>query len=304
MRAELGYRTRLPLNLNASFRYSYAHGFGLWGYYDINLDDSQSILIGREDRPFFGDPATIVGSSGQATLAASRRYDQFGHVYDIRADRASSTHQLTAQVAGLMPKGFTIGANYTLSFARDQSSGGFSAAPTSGNPNLVEWAPSNQDRRHTLNLTLAKTFTPEIEVAAIARLTSGSPFTPMVGDDVNGDGVNNDRAFIFDATSASDTALVNGMGRLLSAVPDRVAECLTEQTGRIAERNSCYNRWSRSLDMRASVRPNLPHVQRRLTLSLDASNILHGLDQLFHGDDLRGWGSTSASIIGCSRYLA
>jgi hypothetical protein len=291
LRAELGYRTRLPLNLNASFRYSYARGFGLWGYYDINLDDSQSILIGREDRPFFGDPATIVGSSGQATLAASRRYDQFGHVYDIRADRASSTHQLTAQVAGLMPKGFTIGANYTLSFARDQSSGGFSAAPTSGNPNLVEWAPSNQDRRHTLNLTLAKAFTPEIEVAAIARLTSGSPFTPMVGDDVNGDGVNNDRAFIFDATSASDTALVNGMGRLLSAVPDRVAECLTEQTGRIAERNSCYNRWSRSLDMRASVRPNLPHVQRRLTLSLDASNILHGLDQLFHGDDLRGWGS-------------
>ena len=67
-------------------------------------------------------------------------------------------------------KNITVSANYTLSFARDQGSGSFFAAPTSGSPNRVEWAPSGQDRRHTLNLTLAKAFTPEIEVTAIARL--------------------------------------------------------------------------------------------------------------------------------------
>ncbi|HEY0303516.1 MAG TPA: hypothetical protein VGC44_01015, partial [Longimicrobiales bacterium] len=128
-------------------------------------------------------------------------------------------------------------------------------------------------------------------VTAIARLTSGAPFTPLVGDDVNGDGANNDRAFVFDAATTSDTAVINGMSRVLASVPERIADCLTEQTGSIADRNSCRNSWSRSLDMRASLRPNLPRLQRRLTISVDASNILNGLDQLFNGDDLRGWGS-------------
>jgi hypothetical protein len=291
LRTEIAYRTRLPLNLSANFRYSYARGFGLWGYYDLNLDESQLITITPEGRPFFGDPSAIVSGSGQTTLAASRRFDQFGNVFDIRADRGSTAHQLTTQVNGQMPKGITLSANYTLSFARDQGSGNFLSAPTAGSPNTVEWAPSSQDRRHTLNLTLAKAFSPEIEVAAIARLSSGSPFTPMVGDDVNGDGVNNDRAFVFDASTTTDTSVVNGMARVLSAVPDRVADCLTEQTGGIAGRNSCRNSWSRALDMRASLRPNLPRLERRLTISVDATNILNGLDQLFNGDALRGWGS-------------
>ncbi|HEY0306441.1 MAG TPA: TonB-dependent receptor, partial [Longimicrobiales bacterium] len=185
LRAELGYRTRLPLNLNGNFRYSYSHGFGLWGYYDLNLDESQVTTIATEGRPFFGNPSAIVSGSGQTTLASSRLHSEFGNVFDIRADRESSAHQLTTQVSGQMPKNITVSANYTLSFARDQGSGSFFAAPTSGSPNRVEWAPSGQDRRHTLNLTLAKAFTPEIEVTAIARLTSGAPFTPMVGDDVN-----------------------------------------------------------------------------------------------------------------------
>jgi hypothetical protein len=291
LRAELGYRTRLPLNLNANFRYSYSHGFGLWGYYDLNLDESEVINITPENRPFFGDPSAIVSGSGQTTLASSRLHSEFGNVFDIRADRESSAHQLTSQISGLMPKGITLSANYTLSFARDQGSGNFSSAPTAGSPNRVEWAPSGQDRRHTVNLTLAKAITPEIEITAIGRLSSGSPFTPMVGDDVNGDGVNNDRAFVFDASTTSDTAVINGMARVRSNVPGRIADCLSEQSGGIADRNSCRNSWSRSLDMRASLRPNLPRVQRRLTISVDASNILNGLDQLFNGDDLRGWGS-------------
>ena len=48
LRAELGYRTRLPLNLNANIRYAYSHGFGLWGYYDLNLDESEVITITPE----------------------------------------------------------------------------------------------------------------------------------------------------------------------------------------------------------------------------------------------------------------
>ncbi|HEY0673160.1 MAG TPA: TonB-dependent receptor [Longimicrobiales bacterium] len=294
LRAELGYRTRLPFNLNANVRYSYARGMGLWGYYDINLDESERITLANEGRPFFGHAGAIVPGTGQTTLAASRVHSEFGNVFDIRADRTSSTHQLISQISGQLPKGFTVATNYTLSFARDQGSGSgnFNSVPTAASPNTIEWAPANNDRRHTINLTLAKAITPEIEVTAIARLSSGLPFTPMVARDINGDGLNNDRAFIFDPAMQGDTALANGLTRLLAVVPDRIAECVRDQMGAIAERNSCRNGWARSLDMRASIRPNLPRLERRLTFSLDANNILNGLDQLFNGDELKGWGES------------
>jgi hypothetical protein len=294
LRAELGYRTRLPLNINANLRYSYARGLGLWGYYDINLDEQQFINLGGENRPFFGDAAAIVPSTGQTTFATSRLHTAFGNVYDIRADRESSAHQFTTQLSGQLPKGITLSTNYTLSFARDNGSGGggFTGVPTAGSPNAVAWAAASNDRRHTINLTLAKAITPEIEITAMARMSSGAPFTPMVAGDINGDGMNNDRAFIFDPSASADSAVANGMTRLLGVVPGRIAECLQEQVGEIAERNSCRNAWARSLDMRASIRPNLPRVERRLTFSLDASNILNGLDQLFNGDDLKGWGES------------
>jgi hypothetical protein len=39
------------------------------------------------------------------------------------------------------------------------------------------------------------------------------------------------------------------------------------------------------------VRPNLPTFQRRLTMSLDARNVLTGLDQVINGkDNMKGWG--------------
>ncbi len=285
LRAELGYRTRLPLNLNANFRYSYARGLGLWGYYDINLDESQFFLLGNEARPFFGEPSAIVPTSGQTTQVASRLQPAFGSVFDIRADRASAAHQLTTQLNGQLPKGFTVSSNYTLSFAREQSASAL-------NPNHVEWTTSSNDRRHTINLTLTKAITPEFEIAAMARLSSGSPFTPTVSRDINGDGLGNDRAFVFNPAATSDTAVAHGMTRLLGVLPDRIVDCLSDQLGEIAERNSCRNAWARSLDMRASVRPNLPRLERRLTISVDARNILNGLDQVFNGDDLRGWGES------------
>lgn len=273
LRAEIGYRTRLPFNLSANFRYSFARGIGLWGYYDINLDDAQYVTLANEARPFFGDATSIVSTTGQTTFATSRRYSQFGHVFDVRADRTSAAHQLITQVMGQLPKNFTLSTNYTLSFARDN--GGSFGSPTAADPNEPEWAPSSNDRRHTLNLTIAKAFSPEIEITAIGRMSSGAPFTPIVAGDINGDGLNNDRAFIFNP-SDSDAAVAAGMTNLLNTVPAEIADCLRDQVGRIAGRNSCRAAWSHALDMRASIRPNLPRIERRLTISIDANNILRG----------------------------
>jgi len=292
IRLELGYRTPLPLaGWTGNFHYRYALGTGLWGYRDLNLDESKTITLAHEGRPFFGDPAAIVPTTGAVGMATSRRFSEFGNVLELVSDRRSVAHQVTASINGLVGARAQLGVNYSLNFARDQGSGSFAGTPTAGNPNVAEWATSNNDRRHALGLTAAYAITPEIEVTAMARLSSGAPFTPMVRGDVNGDGANNDRAFVFDPRNAPDTAIANGMARLLDNVPDRVRECLTSQFGRIAERNSCRDGWTQSLSMRLGLRPNLPTVGRRLTISVDAQNVLTGLDQLIHGRDrMRGWG--------------
>ena len=46
-----------------------------------------------------------------------------------------------------------------------------------------------------------------MSVTAFGRFQSGNPFTPSVSGDVNGDGYNNDRAFIYNpATTTNPTA--------------------------------------------------------------------------------------------------
>jgi hypothetical protein len=113
----------------------------------------------------------------------------------------------------------------------------------------------------------------------------------MVNQDINGDGMRNDRAYIFDPQATADASIAIAMDRLLTTVPGKVRSCLQDQIGTIAERNSCRNGWTESLDLRLNVRPNLPRLERRLTMSLDARNVLTGLDQLLHGaDGMKGWG--------------
>src|SRR5690606_12634177 len=96
--------------------------------------------------------------------------------------------QVTASINGMVRERLRLGVNYTLGYARDQGSGSFASTPTAGNPNVAGWATSSNDRRHTLNLSAAYPCTPEIELTAYARSSSGSPFTPMVRGDGNGDG--------------------------------------------------------------------------------------------------------------------
>lgn len=290
LRFDLGYRTRLPLGLNGNFRYNYSRGSGLWGYRDLNLNESQTFMLHGEDRLFFGDPSAIVEETGAVSMVASRLYPEFGNVFDVTSSLRSASHQVSSSVNGVLFRRLTFNVNHTLAFARDQGSGSFSAATTAGNPNESEWNTSGNDRRHSLNLILSYPLSQEVEITAMTRLQSGTPFTPLVNRDINGDGSRNDRAFVFDPATA-DPETAAAMQRLLASVPARVESCLRSQLGRIAERNSCRNGWSESLDLRLGVRPNLPQLGRRVTISLDGRNILTGLDQLVHGrDGMKGWG--------------
>ena len=303
LRADLGYRTQLLDRLPVTLRYTYSRGFGLWGYRDINLDESRSFELAGEGRPFFGDPTQIVPRTGAVSSAGSRLDGEFGNVFEVISDLGSASHQFSVQLMGALSPSTTAMASYTLGYARDEGSagggmgrfgggGGGLLPPTAAGPNDREWATSSNDRRHSLNLTLSHAFRPDVQVSLLGRVSSGTPFTPMVNRDISGDGLRNNRAFVFDPATAADPEVALGMERLLDSAPARVVSCLEGQLGRIADRNSCRNGWTQSLDLRVSLRPELPRLDRRLTVSLDANNVLTGLDQLVNGSqEMRGWGA-------------
>ena len=299
-RASLGFQTALRPRLNASIDVSRSWGVSLYGVRDINLDVAGATTLPFEGgRPFYADPAAVVPGTGAVRLESSRVHPELGHVFALGSDLESRTTQVSVGLNGVVRRVF-FSTSYTWSRSRDQSSFssgapqfGFQQATTAGNPNQTEWATSDFERRHQVVATAGVPLSRAVEVTLVGRLSSGQPFTPMVGGDVNGDGVRNDRAFIFDPEAAGDPALATGMARLLDAAPERVADCLRRQTGRIAGRNSCTGPWTSSLDLRSTIRPQIRGLGQRLSVSVDAQNLAAGADLLLHGsDDLRGWGSS------------
>ena len=319
VRSSLGIQHRFWQRYNLSFDLSYSRGVALTGYTDVNLRaDPRFALASEGNRPVFVDATTIVPVSGATSVLGSRLNSDYGQVLATGSNLSSDSKQATLSLGGITSKGAVLNFSYTWAQALDQGAtgaggggafggfggfgggggggvgggfGGFGSPTTAGNPNIREWSSSDFDRRHTIVGTLTYPFSQAIEVTAFGRLSSGSPFTPIVGSDINGDGARNDRAFLFNPGSASNATVGAGMQRLLDNSPNSVKECLNVQLGSIAGRNSCRGPWQPSFDLQLNWRPNFLGLNRRLAVSVLTVNTLGGLDQLLHGsDNLRGWG--------------
>jgi hypothetical protein len=295
-RGSLGVQRRLRDRYQLTIDFSYSRGLSQMSTRDLNLATTPRFQLGSESgRPVFVDAASIVPQTGATSLAFSRVDPEFGHVMLVGSDMESRSKQLTFSLNGFSRFGALLSFSYTLASARDQaSSSGFTnfSGTTAGDPNVFEWAPSDFDRRHSFRSTLTWPFGQGFELTAMGRMSSGAPFTPRVGGDINGDGARNDRAFLFDPGTTADTAVANGMRRVLATAPGSVRECLTTQLGKVAERNSCRGVWRPSLELQLNWRPNVLGLERRLSISLVTQNFLSGLDELLHGQKkMRGWGS-------------
>ncbi|HEY7567102.1 MAG TPA: carboxypeptidase regulatory-like domain-containing protein [Gemmatimonadaceae bacterium] len=303
-RASLGASRPLRQRYNLNVELSYARGVARTGYRDVNLrGDPRFTLSNEGKRPVYVDAATVVPTTGATSFLASRLNPSFGQVLVTSSDTRSDSRQLTISLGGITTRGAIFNMSYTLARAKDEGSGsgfgrfggggfgGFGSATTAGNPNVREWATSDFERRHSFVTTVTWPFGQAVEITAFGRMSSGAPFTPLVGGDINGDGARNDRAFLFNPTSTSDAAVAAGMQRLLANSPDAVRACLSEQLGRVAQRNSCTGVWQPSLDFQANWRPNFWGLNRRLAVSVVTVNALGGLDELLHGsNNLHGWG--------------
>ena len=304
-RGSFGINRRIAERYTVSLDASYSRGVAQMSALDLNLNPIARFHLASEGgRPVFTPVNTIVPGTGVVALSGSRLEPRFGVVSEMNSNLHSDTKQITGSINGITTRAMLFNASYTFTRSRDQAQGlssfgtggfgggfGGGGASTAGNPNIAEWGTSDVERRHSFLATLTWPVKPAIELTAIARVSSGGFFTPLVSGDVNGDGLRNDRSFIFNPASASDTALANGMSRLLASAPDRARECLERQIGSIAGRNSCSVPWSPSLDLQMNLKPSSFGLNRKLTISVLGLNTLTGIDRLLHGsDNLRGWG--------------
>ncbi|CAN5916571.1 TonB-dependent receptor [soil metagenome] len=298
-RASLGGSRRYFQRYNFSIDGSVGYGVNQTGSHDLNLNATPKFTIESEGgRPVFSAPSDIVPTTGATSIVSSRLHREYGSVNELTSQLHSLSTQVTVSTGGVTLQGITVNGSYTFLRSRDQQNGfggggGFGGASTAGDPNVVQWGTSDLERRHSLLGTITFPARAWLDITAIGRVTAGQRYTPVVNGDVNGDGSRgNDRAFIFNPAdpSVTDTALTNGITRVIANSSSRVSDCLMSQLGNVAARNSCSAPWQPSLDVQLNMKPNAFGLARRLALQLQLQNVLVGADQLLHGNNLHGWG--------------
>jgi hypothetical protein len=252
----------------------------------LNLSDEQN-------RPVFVSAASIDPASGAVSAVEARRSDQYGRVgvrvSDLRGYGGQLNLALSPDVFRFRASGSFYGSiAYTLQATKRQYRGFDGAA--FGDPRLVEWAASPNDARHIFVLTSGFSTSKTGTITLFARAQSGLPFTPIVQGDVNGDGLSGDRAYIPNPETVGDQNLAGQLRTLLSNGSSTARSCVLANLGRVAPRNGCRGPWTQSLNIQWSP-PTPRRWGYRVTPNVYLENVLAGVDQLVHGNSLRGWGS-------------
>jgi hypothetical protein len=257
---------------------------------DRNRSETPAFLTAVEQRPVYAPASAIVPSSGLIAPEGGRIDGSLGSVMEHRSDLQSLTSQYSVVLSpNLGARHYTVRSAYTLSTTSVEFRG---AEGTSfGSSSLVQRARGITPRHQFL--TQFGVGASGLSLTGIARVSSGIAFTPIVGQDVDGDGWVNDRAFVFAPASTGDPVLADGMQRLLSSAPTSARRCLESQMNAAAKQNSCRGPWTAALD--ATARINRPGLRARRINSIDLSltNVLASLDAMLHGDELRGWGQSA-----------
>ena len=290
-RANLGWSSSVGPNLYV-IDATYSLNRSQPGVDELNFAGTPRFTLADENRPVFAAP-TGISSGGVTSAADARRDPSFGSVVRSVSDLRSASRQLTVTTRpyfGSWIKRYTgdITFSYTLSDVRAEQRG-FDAS-TFGDPSTLYWSRAALDARHQITAGMNVRPFDGLNLFLFGHAQSGLPFTPIVGSDVNGDGLVNDRAFVFDPARAG-AAMASDMTRLLAGGSD-AARCLATQLGQAARPMSCEGPWSATLNIAALLDGTLLRTQRG-TVTVNFANVLGGLDLLAHGaNGLRGWGTT------------
>lgn len=261
------------------------------GGIDLNFPGLQQFALASEGgRPVYVTPASIVNETGQVAWRAARVNDAFGRVTAQTSDLMSESKQINVSVRPMTFNsrwGWSLA--YVLADVREQYLG-FNS--TVGSPSGIEWSRGSNFSRHQIQYSISYNAFDAIRINWSGNFRSGVYYTPTVNQDINGDSYGNDRAFIFDPAAVADPTLKAGLENFLATGTREATDCVRSQMGGFAARNSCMGPWTMSGNLNVSFNSLKLGLPQRVSMSLQVSNPLNGIDRLINGEDgLKGWGS-------------
>jgi len=291
LRSNLNWSGPLLNNLfTATVEGTFSRNMNQAGTVDLNFNPVVQFTLPDEDhRPVFVQTTSIVPANGAIASRDARVSQQFSRVTELRSDLRSESRQLRFGLSPATPSSnFGWGISYVYSNVREKVRG---FGSTAGNPLDLEWSRSPFDSRHQIQYNIAYNFFDAIRLNWFGNFRSGTPYTPVVAGDINGDGYANDRAFGYDPASTADPALASAMQSLLANSKGSAHDCLMGQLDKLAARNSCQGPWTSTATLTLSFNPVKFRMPQRTSFALQLSNPLGAADLMFHGNSgLHGWG--------------
>jgi hypothetical protein len=328
-RANLGIDgIRIPEKWTLALTGFYSYGLNRQSALDLNLNRAvQFNLADEANRPVFVTPGAIIPSTGVVAPGAYRINQNYGAVQDIISDLHNYTAQLQATMAPphpLLHNKLTLSTTYVLNRTRTEQrglggggggfgnfrvisfgGGGFSnfgfggggSYAINGDPFTKAWVSGNQPTHQIRTNASFRAWWFNVNMQL--NVYSGTPFTPSVSGDLNGDGLSDDLAFIPNPATTRDTALATQMRQLLASAPAGARDCLQKQLGTIAGVNSCTTQWQARLDFNINWQPPRSFgFGDRLRITTTMQNTSGALVRLFGLENTplgRGALSTSAN---------
>jgi len=257
---------------------------------NINLTDPV-FFTAIDNRPVFSSRFSV----DRFFTGRSRANPDFAEVFFNTDDAESEATSLTFKLGRRFEEtGLRFDASYTFnniwdntSFFCCTASEGFRTKEIGAhNPNQIgdegdedngTWGHADFERRHVFILSGTWQAPLGFEVSGIWRSQQGTPYSLIVEGDINGDGqAFNDRAPVFDNLVFETPEDAAAWQALLAGGGDDAGECLRDELGRVARRNTCNNPWFHSVDLHIGKEFVLPRGAFELTA--DLFNVLNGLD--------------------------
>lgn len=307
-KANLSYERLIGERTRASVDFIYTGSNKLYTVRNINLRDAQFAIGAEGGRQVFVAPSQFSGI-GSAAGPSRLRNSDFGNVYVNYNDGISRSQVVSFNLEQRFANRNSLRASYTYTKANDNASYSCCTADEgyrnlragAFGPNSIGgikdenrgWGPSDFERRHTAILSGFARGPFGLQVSAIWRLQSGTPWGPEVNGDINADGQSfNDRPYIYRPeelpVSGNDSTVAANRERYRDALNE--FECIREHVGKIIPRNACRQPWRNSLDLSLRKRfdlrrdGNMPSDMQAnrgqgFELSLDLFNVLNGLNK-------------------------
>lgn len=285
MRANLAIDAKLPWGLTGTFEAIYSKTINAIQYQNLQLPNPDGNIASENNRP---------------TFSTNEVNGNFRDIYLLTNTNEGHQYSFTGQLTKSWANNFFATAAYTYGVSKDVNGGthttansGWEFNPTPGNPNQSDLSYSVWDLRHrimtNINYKLEYSDFTSTSFGVFFNAQSGSPFTYMVNGDLNGDGSRgNDQAYIPASQSEIifgdngvpfDQATQNELWSELNAFIER-DDYLSENRGKIAERNGARTPWTALIDLRLMQEFKLQSGKNtnRFQLSLDIENVANFLN--------------------------